>query len=62
MRVDDIAQPKSHGSGRFEVALRLAHGINDRTSGLTAAAEEIGRGDDRVGVQVLAENHERSTA
>ena len=62
VRVDDVAQPESCGSGRLEVALGLAHGINDRTSGLTATAEEIGRGDHRVGVQVLAEDHEWSTA
>jgi hypothetical protein len=41
VRVDDIAQPEAHGSGRFEVALGFAHGINDRTSGMSAAAEEI---------------------
>jgi hypothetical protein len=38
VRVDDVAQPEPHGSGRFEVAIGLAHGINDRTNGMTAAA------------------------
>lgn len=45
--VDDVVQPEPHGRGRFEVALGLAHGINDRTSGMTAATEEIRRGDHR---------------
>jgi hypothetical protein len=40
VRVDDEAESEPHGSGRLEVALRLAHGINERTSGMTAAAEE----------------------
>ena len=62
VRVDDVAQPEPHSSGRLEVALGLAHGINDRTSGLTATAEEVGRSDHRVGVQVLAEDHEGTTA
>jgi hypothetical protein len=52
-------QPEAHRSRRFEVALGFSHGINDRASGVTAAAEEIRRGDHRVGVQVLAQDHER---
>ena len=55
--IDDVAEPEPHGGGRVEVALGLAHGINDSAGGMTAAAEEIRRGDHRVGVQKLAQDH-----
>ena len=58
VRVDDVAQLESHRSGDFEITAGIIHCINGRPSGMTATAEEIRRGNHRIGVQKLTQYYE----
>jgi hypothetical protein len=59
VRVHDVADPEPRRRCGAEVGFSLADGIDDRPHAMTAAAEEIRRGDHGIGMEILAQYHDR---